>query len=178
MCHPLSTYLITHPLLCFVSINPFPLQIDCRLIGDRVGVHTQASTGLGRTTIAMPYDAVILISSAGAGPGGIGANAGPRRLSCCSWLLLLSLSVLLLLRGSSLLPGPSLLLSADTRVLQADARWMNASLIRGVNPLEENGTTSAALGSGRAAGTPPHAIEGRVAGTPPHAIEGRVRVFG
>ena len=140
----------------------------------------------------MQNDAVILISSAGAGPRGIGANAGPRQLSCCSWLLLLSLSALLLLRGSSLLPGPaaaagpSLLLSADTRVLQADARWVNASLIRGVNPLDENWTTSAALRSGRAAGMPPHTIEGdrskviegRVAGTPPHAIEGRVRVLG
>ena len=99
---------------------------------------------------------------AGAGPRGIGANAGPRHLSCCSWLLLLSLSALLLLRGSlllpvsSLLPGPSLLRGP---VLQADARGVNASLIRGVNPLDENRTTSAALGSGRAAGMPPHAIE-------------------
>jgi hypothetical protein len=128
--------------------------------------------------VSMQNDAIVLISSAGAGPRGIGANAGPRHLSCCSWLLLLSLSALLLLRGSSLLPGPSLLLSADTRVVQADARWVNASLIRGVNPLDENWTTSAALGSGRAAGMPPHAIERRVACMPPHAIEGRVRVLG
>ena len=25
--HPLSTYLITHPLLCFVSINLFPFRL-------------------------------------------------------------------------------------------------------------------------------------------------------
>ena len=99
------------------------------------------------------------MASAGAGPHGIGVNAGPRHLSCCSLLLLLSLSALLLLRGSSPLPGPSLLLSADMPVLQADAPWVHASLIRGVNPLDENWTTSAALGSGRAASMPPHAIE-------------------
>ena len=104
-------------------------------------------------------ESIFEMASAGAGPRGIGANAGPRHLSCCSWLLLLSLSALLLLRGSSPLPGPSLLLSADTPVLQAGARWVNASLIRGVNPLDENWTTSAALGSGRAASMPPHAIE-------------------
>ena len=148
-------------------------EIDCR---SQVWGVPRSCTHHGHR--AMQNDAVILICSAGAGPRGIGANAGPRQLSCCSWLLLLSLSALLLLRGSSLLPGPSLLLSADTRVLQADARWVNASLIRGVNPLDENWTTSAALRSGRAAGMPPHAIEGRVAGTPPHGIEGRVRVLG
>jgi hypothetical protein len=96
---------------------------------------------------------------AGPDPRGIGANAGPRHLSCCSWLLLLSLSALLLLRGSLLLPGSSLLPRADTPVQQADARGVNASLIRGVNPLNENRTTSAALGSNRAAGMPPHALE-------------------
>jgi hypothetical protein len=71
----------------------------------------------------------------------------------------LSLSALLLLRGSLLLPGSSLLPRADTPVQQADARGVNASLIRGVNPLNENRTTSAALGSNRAAGMPPHALE-------------------
>ena len=94
-------------------------------------------------------------------PPGIGANAGPRHLRCCSWLLLLSLSALLLLQGSLLLPGSLLLLRADTPVQQMDARGLNASLIRGLNLFDENRTASAALGSDRAAGMPPHALESR-----------------
>jgi hypothetical protein len=79
------------------------------------------------------------MASAGAGPHGIGVNAGPRHLSCCSLLLLLSLSALLLLRGSSPLPGPSLLLSADTPVLQADAPWVHSRVIlRSGRALERN----------------------------------------
>ena len=90
-------------------------------------------------------------------PPGIGANAGPRHLSCCPWLLLWSLGALLLLRGSLLLPGSLLLLRADTSVQQVDARELNASLIRGLNPFDENRPASAALGSDRAAGMPSHA---------------------
>ena len=90
-------------------------------------------------------------------PPGIGANVGPRHLSCCPWLLLWSLSALLLLRGSLLLPGSSLMLRADTPVQQVDARGLNASLIRGLNPFDENRPASAALGSDRAAGMPSHA---------------------
>ena len=90
-------------------------------------------------------------------PPGIGANAGPRHLSCCPWLLLWSLGALLLLRGSLLLPGSLLLLRADTPVQQVDARGLNASLIRGLNPFDENRTASAALRSDRAAGMPSHA---------------------
>ena len=96
-------------------------------------------------------------ATGGGDPPGIGANAGPRRLSCCPWLLLWSLSALLLLRGSVLLPGSSLLLRADTPVQQVDARRLNASLIRGLNPFDENRTASAALRSDRAAGMPSHA---------------------
>ena len=90
-------------------------------------------------------------------PPGIGANAGPRHLSCCPWLLLWSLGALLLLRGSLLLPGSLLLLRADTSVQQVDARGLNASLLRGLNPFDENRPASAALGSDRAAGMPSHA---------------------
>ena len=90
-------------------------------------------------------------------PPGIGANAGPRHLSCCPWLLLWSLGALLLLRGSLLLPGSLLLLRADTSVQQVDARGLNASLIHGLNPFDENRPASAALGSERAAGMPSHA---------------------
>ena len=94
----------------------------------------------------------------GPDPPGIGANAGPRRLSCCPWLLLWSMGALLLLRGSLLLPGSLLLLRADTSVQQVDARGLkNASLIRGLNPFDENRTASAALGSDRATGMPSHA---------------------
>ena len=91
----------------------------------------------------------------------MGDNGGARRdLSCCPWLLLWSLGALLLLRGSLLLPGSSLLLRADTPVQQVDARGLkNASLICGLNPFDENRPASAALGSDRAAGMPPHALE-------------------
>ena len=90
----------------------------------------------------------------------MGDNGGARRdLSCCPWLLLWSLGALLLLRGSLLLPGSLLLLRADTPVQQVDARGLNASLIRGLNPFDENRPASAALGSDRAAGMPPHALE-------------------
>ena len=88
----------------------------------------------------------------------MGDNGGARRdLSCCPWLLLWSLGALLLLRGSLLLPGSLLLLRADTPVQQVDARGLNASLIRGLNPFDENRPASAALGSDRAAGMPSHA---------------------
>ena len=88
----------------------------------------------------------------------MGDNGGARRdLSCCPWLLLWSLGTLLLLRGSLLLPGSLLLLRANTRVQQVDARGLNASLIRGLNPFDENRPASAALGSDRAAGMPSHA---------------------
>ena len=90
-------------------------------------------------------------------PPGIGANVGPRRLSCCPWLLLWSLGALLLLRGSLLLPGSLLLLRADTSVQQVDARGLNASLIHGLNPFDENRPASAALGSDWPAGMPSHA---------------------
>lgn len=93
----------------------------------------------------------------GPDPPGIGANVGPRHLSWCPWLLLWSLSALLW--GSLLLPGSSLLLRADRPVQQVDARGLNASLIRGLNPFDENRPASAALGSDRAAGMPPHALE-------------------
>ena len=88
----------------------------------------------------------------------MGDNGGARRdLSCCPWLLLWSLGALLLLRGSLLLPGSLLLLRADTPVQQVDARGLNASLIRGLNPFDENRPASAAFGSDRAAGMPSHA---------------------
>jgi hypothetical protein len=87
----------------------------------------------------------------GPDPPGIGANVGPCHLSCCPWLQLWSLSALLLLQGSLLLPGSSLLLRADRPVQQVDARGLNASLIRGLNPFDENRPASA--------GMPPHALE-------------------
>ena len=88
----------------------------------------------------------------------MGDNGGARRdLSCCPWLLLWSLGALLLLRGSLLLPGSLLLLRADTPVQQVDARGLNASLIRGLNPFDETRPASAALGSDRATGMPSHA---------------------